>query len=421
MSPKLSICMPTYNRSRLLERAVASVGQLRDLGVDLELVISDNASTDDTPAVIAELSRRYPFIRGFRNSRNFGSIINYQLCLRRARGAFALYLADDDTLIVEEVLTVLKTMEARPDLAMAVLSFQFWDEEKGSGTVWPNLPDPVVIGHNDFAGAFLLLFNDIMLPEIVMMRRRTIDSIVAERLDAYYAHVQFAHGLRDGNVWLHHRPAYRFHMTNQDGMDTAGWNLAVGAFEEYRAGLEYCLLQWHRATPLEAAVLDDYKRQIETYIQRRMLQAAHRLSRRNEHQKAAGILQRLQLWARDPAALAQLRALLERVAPLACAESIAFLAREAFAIEYLAVHNDRDDPLFAAITAEVLAMTTLSRITLGEAIRQGVQARTLVLAQREDLIPPTAAAGFPLPQIVTPGQMMKEFTEMTEPRNEAAA
>ncbi len=42
--PKLSICMPTYNRAHLIERAIASVSILHDL----EVIISDNASTDNT-------------------------------------------------------------------------------------------------------------------------------------------------------------------------------------------------------------------------------------------------------------------------------------------------------------------------------------------------------------------------------------
>ena len=55
-TPLLSICVPTYNRSRylasLLEGLVAQIG---DFPHPFELVISDNASTDDTPAVVCAL------------------------------------------------------------------------------------------------------------------------------------------------------------------------------------------------------------------------------------------------------------------------------------------------------------------------------------------------------------------------------
>lgn len=411
MAPKLSICMPTYNRAHLIERAFASVLRLRALGVDLEVVIGDNASTDDTPATVARLAAQHGFVRPFRNSRNLGSLVNYQLCLRRSRGDYALYLADDDTLVPEAVVHVLRMLDARPDLSMAVLSFQVWDdtEDRGLGA-WPNLKEPVVIGRDDFGSAFHLFLNDIVLPEIVVMRRPVIEAIVAEQVDAYYAFTNFAHALSRGNVWLYDRPAYRFHTTTQHSMDSEGWNVAVGSFEEFRAGLEYCLLHMNRATPLTPEQRAAWKARIEVFIQRRMLNAGKRLILRREPRKAVTVLQRLSLWVTDERARAELRELAATALPEACADDVLFLAREGLGARWVALHADQpDDPPFFQIVTAVLAREGLQRIGLGEAVQSGAQERTVVLVQRPDLVPATVAAGFPAPNVLVPSGMIADF------------
>ena len=61
-SPLISICIPTYNRAALLRNALESIAAepvFRD-GNDIEVTISDNVSTDETPEVAAEFVKRFP-------------------------------------------------------------------------------------------------------------------------------------------------------------------------------------------------------------------------------------------------------------------------------------------------------------------------------------------------------------------------
>lgn len=53
--PLISICIPVYNGAKFLEETVASV-LIQDVD-DMEVLIQDNASTDDTPVIIEKLSR----------------------------------------------------------------------------------------------------------------------------------------------------------------------------------------------------------------------------------------------------------------------------------------------------------------------------------------------------------------------------
>ena len=57
MHPLISICIPTYNRAELLDYCLENLAALKDCGRPVEIVISDNGSTDRTPEVIEAHSR----------------------------------------------------------------------------------------------------------------------------------------------------------------------------------------------------------------------------------------------------------------------------------------------------------------------------------------------------------------------------
>ena len=96
---KLSIAIPTYNGAKYIREALDSIiAQLDDIDEEPEIVISDNASTDETPEVIREYQKKYPFIKYFRNEKNMGFDRNLDLIFKRAKGEYVWLLSDDDTL-----------------------------------------------------------------------------------------------------------------------------------------------------------------------------------------------------------------------------------------------------------------------------------------------------------------------------------
>ncbi len=73
--PKISICIPAYNEAKNIPAAVDAVDELfRSALKDCssEIIITDNASTDDTWNVIQKIAQSKPHVRGYRFSRNFG-------------------------------------------------------------------------------------------------------------------------------------------------------------------------------------------------------------------------------------------------------------------------------------------------------------------------------------------------------------
>jgi glycosyltransferase involved in cell wall biosynthesis len=95
--PKISICIPTYNRSHLLPYAVNSV--LNQTYKDFELIICDDASTDSTPDVVAQWND--PRIRYIRHPQNIKRSRNMRAGFEAAQGEYFIKFDDDDALTSE--------------------------------------------------------------------------------------------------------------------------------------------------------------------------------------------------------------------------------------------------------------------------------------------------------------------------------
>jgi glycosyltransferase involved in cell wall biosynthesis len=76
--PVISICIPTYNREQLIGDCLDSVvSQINDNNLSLiEIIISDNASTDNTKKIVETYQQKYSNISYYRNDSNLGLIRN---------------------------------------------------------------------------------------------------------------------------------------------------------------------------------------------------------------------------------------------------------------------------------------------------------------------------------------------------------
>lgn len=90
--PLVTIAIPTFNRAALLRRCVQLA--LSQTYSNIEVLVSDNASTDDTPKVLHEL--RNQRLRVVRQETNIGLLPNWNACLAAARGEYIVFASDDD-------------------------------------------------------------------------------------------------------------------------------------------------------------------------------------------------------------------------------------------------------------------------------------------------------------------------------------
>jgi glycosyltransferase involved in cell wall biosynthesis len=92
--PQVSVGMPVYNSARWIQQSVESI--LTQSFGDIELIISDNASTDDTFEICEDYARQDARIRLYRNPENVGANRNYLAVLRHARAPLFKWASSND-------------------------------------------------------------------------------------------------------------------------------------------------------------------------------------------------------------------------------------------------------------------------------------------------------------------------------------
>jgi glycosyltransferase involved in cell wall biosynthesis len=140
--PLVSLGMPVRNGAAHLAEALASV-----LGQDyanLEILISDNASTDGTPDICRTFAERDPRVRYSRLPEPVDVIPNFRRVLAQAHGAYFTWVAHDDLLLSPDYLTkIVSFLQRNPDVVLAGSSVSVLDHE-GPGTVSPTFLDDVL-------------------------------------------------------------------------------------------------------------------------------------------------------------------------------------------------------------------------------------------------------------------------------------
>ena len=114
--PTVSVVVPCYNYSRFLAQCVESVLDQRDVLVDV--LIIDDASTDDSSAVAESLAALDSRVKVIRHQQNRGHIATYNEGLALARGAYCVLLSADDLLTPGALARATSLMEANPEVGL---------------------------------------------------------------------------------------------------------------------------------------------------------------------------------------------------------------------------------------------------------------------------------------------------------------
>lgn len=121
----LSILIPTFNRADKLLRLLKTIESeitSSDIMERIQLLVSDNASTDDTPKIILEFSSTQLKFNSFRQTENIGFDGNTQFLYDQAQTDYVWFLGDDDIPLPGSISTIFQTLQDKnPD----VLLFSF--------------------------------------------------------------------------------------------------------------------------------------------------------------------------------------------------------------------------------------------------------------------------------------------------------
>ena len=168
-APLMSVVIPAYNYGRYLRRCVQSV---LDQGIDdVEVLVLDNASTDETPRVMAEFAAD-PRVRYMRNRYNYGPGYNWGNGLWVACGRYFTFLSADDYFNLGHLSRLLNVLQAHPEVKVGYTSIRWVDEHDAA------LPQPRHPGHRtyDYVGgrnevADLLILDSYVTPSAAIFDR----------------------------------------------------------------------------------------------------------------------------------------------------------------------------------------------------------------------------------------------------------
>ena len=167
-APLVSVVIPSYNYGRYIQAAVDSV--LTQDYPNLEVVVSDNASKDDTLQVLVAYAGD-PRVRVHVNPRNIGLTPNINNGITLARGEFVTMLSADDFLLPGHTTRLVELAQAHPHAAL-VYGNAYFAEETGVPHSLRNVYGQVAAGYaggrNEFAWLFMTCY--MCLPTILFRK-----------------------------------------------------------------------------------------------------------------------------------------------------------------------------------------------------------------------------------------------------------
>jgi glycosyltransferase involved in cell wall biosynthesis len=94
MESILTICIPTYNRANALDKVLQYLSDYYNRGLVFDVLISDNASTDNTFGIVSKWKESMPSISYHRQPKNMGSDYNFMTCFSLFKTEFCWLLGD---------------------------------------------------------------------------------------------------------------------------------------------------------------------------------------------------------------------------------------------------------------------------------------------------------------------------------------
>jgi glycosyltransferase involved in cell wall biosynthesis len=191
-SPTLTVAIPTYNYGKYLHLAIGSA--FTQNIENLEVLVLDNASNDETPTAISSFIPNLKF-RYMRNSRNFGAQTNWRNAELVSCGEFFTILSADDFLLPGQLHRMQDVMQKNEHISLAYCPVMLIDEKNQAMDV---LNHAGHMGKNYIGGrdelVNLLTHDCYITPSAAVIRRTDFD--LAGRMDSSL------NGAIDWDMWI---------------------------------------------------------------------------------------------------------------------------------------------------------------------------------------------------------------------------
>lgn len=198
--PKVSVCIPTYNSAHSLGCAIQSV--LNQSFEDFELVISDNASMDNTEALVNSYhDKRIKYIC---NNENIGMYPNFNKCIEASNGQYIKFLCSDDWFQPNLLEAFIAVINDEPKVGLVVCT-QKWVNAKGEFIRYAKrFPQNKIMKGEEAFRDFLLRGNGGASPSSVMVKRECFEQV------GIFKNINQCGWGNDWEMWLRILSKYEF-------------------------------------------------------------------------------------------------------------------------------------------------------------------------------------------------------------------
>jgi glycosyltransferase involved in cell wall biosynthesis len=201
--PLVSVLIYNYNYGRYLRQCLESaVIQTYD---NIEIIFSDNASTDESWDIAVEYARSYPgLITIIRNRKNFGHGTNISNCYACVEGKYFCILCSDDALMPDFIQRCISVLEASPDSAFAMAHRTIIDEHGRPTDEPPFYNQSCIIPGPEQAAVYMMAAVNPSISQIMYSRAKAFDHFSSETLASRW----YGQRILDFNLCCHYSIAY---------------------------------------------------------------------------------------------------------------------------------------------------------------------------------------------------------------------
>lgn len=145
--PHVTVVMGMYNCAATLQRAVESI--INQTYSDWELIMCDDASTDDTYHIACQLAERDSRIKVLRNTQNIGCNVVMNRCIEAAQGEYIAVMDSDDISLPQRLEREVDILDNNPQYAIVSTGVIFFNEEGDFRTIMgKEIPQPIDLAHS---------------------------------------------------------------------------------------------------------------------------------------------------------------------------------------------------------------------------------------------------------------------------------
>lgn len=177
----LSICIPTYNRAKHIKRLIKYLAdEIESIDLSLiEVIVSNNASTDSTKEILAKAGSQYSWLRINNNEKNIGAHANMLLLYSISIGKYIWIPGDDDYLkkgLLKSILSIL----TQYDLSYLYLSRRCIKEENHKinfegKTHYIEYDKPIKVTHDQLCRLICENYSDLKFQTSSIFKRANIE------------------------------------------------------------------------------------------------------------------------------------------------------------------------------------------------------------------------------------------------------